>query len=68
MSQNLTQPEEIDRILREMACHDMKAGNPTSDDTLSSNGIYDAQCNRPIGVSFSYSMAHKKPMYGLPDP
>ncbi|MDO8464243.1 MAG: hypothetical protein Q7S46_03180 [Gallionella sp.] len=69
MSQNLTQPEEIDHVLMEMAGHDMKAGNPTSDDALSSGGVYDAQCNRPIGVTgSSYSAAHKKPMYGLPDP
>lgn len=68
MSQNLTQPEEIDHILREMARNDMKVGNPTSDGALPSDGIYDAQRNRPIGVSFSYSMAHKKPMYSLPDP
>lgn len=69
MSQNLTQPEEIDRILREMARHDMKAGNPTSDDATASDNIRDAQRNRPVGVTgSSYNMATKKPMYGLPDP
>lgn len=28
MSQNLTQPEEIDHVLMEMAGHDMKVGAP----------------------------------------
>lgn len=67
MSQNLTQPEEIDRILREMANHDMKAGKPISDGALLSGGIHDPQRNWPIGVTdFSHGIAHKKQIHGLP--
>jgi len=68
MSQNLTQPEEIDRILREMAGHDMKAGKSIPDDVLN-GGLHDSQCNWPIGVTgSSCGMAHKEPMHGSPDP
>ena len=68
MSQNLTQPEEIDRILREMAGCDMKAGKPIPDDVLLNVGIRDSQCNWPIGVTgSSCGMAHKEPTHGWPD-
>lgn len=69
MSQNLTQPEEIDRVLMEMAAHTMEAGKPISDDTLLNGCNHDPKRNWSDGVAdFSYSIAHEKQMHGLPDP
>jgi hypothetical protein len=67
MSQNLTQPEEIDYALMEMAGHDMKAGTPVPDGVLLNGARY--ECDEAIGVTgFSYGMAQKKPAHGLPRP
>ncbi len=67
MSQNLTQPEEIDHILMAMAGHDMKAGTPIPDGAQLNGAIHDF--DESIGVTdFSYGMAHKKSAHGLSDP
>ncbi|HEU0233542.1 MAG TPA: hypothetical protein VFQ94_00215 [Gallionella sp.] len=69
MSQNLTQPEEIDHILMAMAGHDMKAGTPIPDGAQLNGAIHDFGCDESIGVTgFSYGIAHKKSAHGLPDP
>lgn len=67
MSQNLTQPEEIDYALMEMAGHDMKTGTPAPDGVLLNGARY--ECDEAIGVTgFSYGMAQKKSAHGLPRP
>jgi len=67
MSQNLTQPEEIDHILMTMAGHDMKAGTPIPDGAQLNRAIHDF--DESIGVAgFSYNVAHKKSVHGLSDP
>jgi len=69
MSQNLTQPEEIDHVLMEMAAHNGDAGKPISEGTLLNGRNHNRECNRPDGMAdFSYSVAHKNPMHGLPNP
>lgn len=69
MSQNLTQPEEIDRILLAMAGHDMTAGTPIRGGAQLDGVIHDIECDEPIEVTgFSYGATHKKPVHGLPDP
>lgn len=61
MSQNLTQPEEVDRVLMEMAGHDMKAGTPIPDGAQLNGGIHDFDCDEPIGATgFPYGAAPKK--------
>lgn len=68
MSQNLTQPEEIDHILMAMAGHDMKAGTPIPDGAQLNGAIHGFGCDESIGMAgFSYGMAHKKSAHGLPD-
>lgn len=65
MSQNLTQPEEIDHVLMEMAGHDTKAGVPIQDGAK----LDGAKCNGSIGATgSSYGIAHGKPAHCLPDP
>jgi len=49
MSQNLTQPEEIDYALMEMAGHDMKTGTPVPDGVLLNGVRY--ECDEAIGVT-----------------
>ena len=67
MSQNRTQPEEIDHILMAMVGHDMKAGTPIPDGAQLNGAIHDF--DESIGVTnFSYGMAHKKSAHGLSDP
>lgn len=67
MSQNLTQPEEIDHILMAMAGHDMKAGTSIPDRAQLNGVIHDF--DELIGVAgFSYGIAHKKSAHGLSDP
>jgi len=69
MSQNLTQPEEIDYVLMEMAGHDMKAGAPTPDGAQLNGVIHGFECDEAIGVTgFPYGIAHKKSAHGLSDP
>lgn len=69
MSQNLTQPEEIDHILMAMAGHDMKAGTPTPDGAQLNGAIHGFGSDEPIGVAgFSCGIAHKKSAHGLPRP
>lgn len=69
MSQNLTQPEEIDRVLMEMAGHDMETGKPISEGMLSDGRNHDLKCKWSDRVAdLSYRIAHKKQIHGLPDP
>ena len=54
MSQNLTQPEEIDQILIEMAGRDMKAGVPNQQSGSQTNRTaHDFACDWSIGVADS---------------
>ena len=69
MSQNLTQPEEIDHALREMAGHDMKAGTPVPGGAQLNGVMPDSGCAEPIRVTgFSYGVVHDKSAHGLSDP
>lgn len=69
MSQNLTQPEEIDYVLMEMAGHDMKAGTPIPDGAQLNGAIHGFGSDEPIGVAgFSCGLAQKKSAHGLPRP
>lgn len=69
MSQNLTQPEEIDYVLMEMAGHDMKAGTPIPDGAQLNGAIHGFGSDEPIGVTgFSCGIAQKKSAHGLPRP
>lgn len=52
MSHNLTQPEEIDRILMTMAVYDPEADMPDPDGTQSSLTIREAQSE--VSVTGSY--------------
>ena len=61
MSQNLTQPEEIDRILMAMAGRDMTADTPVPDGVPSSGNIRDAGRDEPVmGTDFSYGATPAK--------
>lgn len=63
MGQNLTQPEEIDRILRDMADQDMKAGKPVPGVNLSGDDSYDAQYSWQVGLAgHSNNVVQKKLM------
>ena len=70
MSQNLTQPEEIDRILMAMAGRDGQAGAQISDWELLDEVAYGLGCDSRAGTSaFSRGVVqHKKPAHGLSDP
>lgn len=58
MSHNLTQPEEIDRILMTMAVYDMEADMPIPDEAQSSKTVLDARLDEFAGVSgFPYGNA-----------
>lgn len=68
MSQNLTQPEEIDRILMAMAGGGWTAGTPIPDMAQ----LKEVACGfdelvEAAGFSRG-AMQHKKPAHGLPDP
>jgi|GWRWMinimDraft_3_1066011.scaffolds.fasta_scaffold119849_1 hypothetical protein len=65
MSQNLTQPEEIDRALREMAGQDMKVDTFVANNKKSSEG---ARKDWGNGYVSSCRAAHAKPKQGLFDP
>lgn len=53
MSQNLTQPEEIEYVLREMAGHDMKEGAPDLSSGFAGAvpAIEKPECNRSCNQS-----------------
>lgn len=70
MSQNLTQPEEIDRILMAMAGRDTPAGAPIQDLAQLNGVACDFGCDKPVeAAAFSRgAVQHKKPAHGLPDP
>lgn len=63
MSQNLTQPEEIDRILMAMAGCDMKAGASIPDEVPLSGNLRDAERSEfAMGADFPYGTAPTKSM------
>ena len=69
MSQNLTQPEEIDRILMAMVGRDIQAGVPISDMAqlkgAASGFVYD---NAIEAAGFPHAARQrKKTGHGLPD-
>ena len=67
MSQNLTQPEEVDHVLMEMARHDVTEGRPVSGEAKSV--LHGFECDWSIGATDSSCGAlHHKPMHGLRNP
>jgi len=50
MSQNLTQPEEVDHVLMEMASHDMEADTPEPDVEQSNDVVHNFECDWSIGL------------------
>jgi hypothetical protein len=58
MSHNLTQPEEIDRILMTMAVYDLETDMPVPDEAPSSKTVLDARLDEFAAASgFSYGNA-----------
>lgn len=60
MSQNLTQPEEIDRILMDMAGRDMAADMPIPDEAPLNGNIRDAGRDEPVVGAVSHTAQHKQ--------
>jgi len=68
MSQNLTQPEEVDRVLMEMSRQAMTAGISISDGGPASGITHRFECDWSIGsTDFSYGTRHNKSANGLSD-
>ena len=69
MSQNLTQPEEVDHVFMEMSGQDMKAGMPISDRARLNGDMHGFACDWSIGATdFSCGGAHKKSANGFSEP
>jgi len=70
MSQNLTQPEEIDRILMAMVGHDIQAGAPILEMTQLKGAASGLGCDNSIeAADFPHAaMQRKKTGHGLPEP
>lgn len=67
MSQNFTQPEEIDRVLMEMKWHDLEAGTP--DGALPNSSMRDTGHDGfATAAGFSYGVARNKSARSLSDP
>jgi len=49
MSQNLTQPEEVDHVLLEMANHNMEIDTPNPDEEPLNGATHDFECDWSIG-------------------
>jgi hypothetical protein len=63
MSQNLTQPEEVDYVLMEMARHDMAEGRLIQDDARSHALYHGFACDWSMGAADpSCGAAHKESM------
>lgn len=61
MSQNLTQPEEIDHILMAMAGHDGEAETPIPDGAQSNGAVRDAGRDEfAMEAGFPCGVVHKK--------
>ncbi|HEU0219688.1 MAG TPA: hypothetical protein VFQ98_02635 [Gallionella sp.] len=61
MSQNLTQPEEVDHILMAMAVHDMEAETPIPDGAQSSGAVRDTERDElSMAAGFPCGVVHKK--------
>lgn len=68
MSQNLTQPEEIDRVLMEMAGLNITTVRPIPDEAQLKGVIHGIERDKSIGVTdFLYGAVPKKLIHGLPD-
>jgi hypothetical protein len=66
MSQNLTQPEEVEHALSEMLGEVMKAGMPISAGAQLNGGIHGFECDWSIGsTSFSCGAVQNKSAKGL---
>jgi len=66
MSQNLTQPEEVDHVLMEMASHAMGAGTAGSRGVQKSEIIRESErIELAKSLGFSYGVVHKKSARGL---
>lgn len=64
MSQNLTQPEELDHILMEMARHDMAEGSLIPDDAQPHAAHHGFACDWSMGAAdSSCGAAHKESMH-----
>lgn len=69
MSHCLTQPEEIDHILKAMAGHDTKADASIPDGAQLSGAIQSAERGELVAATgFSYGDVYKKSEHGLPGP
>ena len=69
MSHRLTQPEEIDHILKTMAGHEMDFVTPIPDRAQSSRNIRDIQRDAfSVATNIPSGIAHKKSVPGLPYP
>lgn len=65
MSQNLTQPEEVDHVLMEMARHDVAEGRSVPDEAV----LHGFECDWSIGATDSSGGAlHNKLIHGLRNP
>jgi len=63
MSQNLTQPEEVDHVLMEMARHDTAEGQPIPAEAQSRGSYHGFACDWSMGAAdFSCGAAHKESM------
>lgn len=51
MSQNLTQPEEVDHVLMEMASHDMEVDTPEPDVEQLNDVVHNFECDWSIGLA-----------------
>lgn len=64
MSQNLTQPEEVDHVLMEMARHDMDEGQLIPGEAHSHAVYHGFACDWSMGgADFSSGAAHKESMH-----
>lgn len=72
MSHCLTQPEEIDHILKAMAGHDTKAGASIPDGAQPSGAVQSAERGELVAATgfsgFSFGDVYKKSEHGLPGP
>lgn len=69
MSRNLTQPEEIDRILSLMATQDLKMELPVSGNAQLIGSHRNDELNElATRPSLSYGFVHQRSAFGLPKP
>lgn len=66
MSQNLTQPEEIEHVLKAMANRDLSVDTPLPDGHQSSTTIQNVKCNGvDVVTDFSCGTEYAKSTHGF---